>query len=164
MQINRELQEKILRHLTECFPCFPNEDFYNELIEDYGQKEVVGTILYLQMHGMLECKENTYIHSTIPDVIWSLTKPTEKAFDFLADDGGLSAIIGVVTVKLHNDTIQELLAAKIEEADITKEEKNALKEVVGTVKGAALSTLTENLINSVSAASVVNLLKTIIGS
>ena len=43
--------------------------------------------------------------------------------DFLTDDGGLSAILGVVTVKLHSDTIQALIAAKIDQAEISDSEK-----------------------------------------
>ena len=44
------------------------------------------------------------------------------------DDGGLSAILGVVTVKLHSDTIQALLNTKIDQADIPPEEKSKLKD------------------------------------
>lgn len=41
---------------------------------------------------------------------------TATGLDFIADDGGLSAILGVVTVKLHEDTIKELMIAKIEQS------------------------------------------------
>lgn len=163
MQINRPLQEAILRYLTECFPDYPEYDFYNELIEKYGKKEVVGSILYLQMHKLLECTEASSLGDTIPNIHWELTKPTEKAFDFLADDGGLSAILGVITVKLHSDTVQSLIAAKIDQAEITDEEKGLLKTELGKIKDTALSTLTENAINAIPATQLIALLKSAIG-
>lgn len=163
MRINRPLQEEILKHITECFPDCPDDKFYNDLIESYGHKEVVGTILYLQMHNLLRCTESRALGQTIPKILWSATEPTEKAFDFLANDGGLSAILGVVTVKLHSDTIQELLAAKIDQADITEAEKGRLKTELGKIKDAALGKLTENAIDALPAASLVTLLKTTLG-
>ncbi|WP_274571565.1 hypothetical protein [Neisseria leonii] len=162
MQINRALQETILKHLTECFPGHPEHSFYSELIAIHGEKEVVGTILYLQMHNLLECKESAEIGHGIPDILWGLTRPTAKAFDFLANDGGLSAILGVVTVKLHSDTIQALVAAKIDQAEISDTEKSRLKTELGKIKDTALSTLTENIINAIPAAQLISVLKSAI--
>lgn len=50
-----------------------------------------------------------------------LIRPT--GLDFLADDGGLSAILGTVTIKLHDDTIKELIAQRIELAELPAAEK-----------------------------------------
>lgn len=43
--------------------------------------------------------------------------------DFLADDGGLSAILGVVTIKLHDDTIKALIEGRILQSDLPEPEK-----------------------------------------
>ena len=47
-------------------------------------------------------------------ITWGGARITAKGIDFLEDDGGLSAILGVVTVKLHADTLREMLAKKID--------------------------------------------------
>ena len=43
---------------------------------------------------------------------------TAKGLDFLEDDGGLSAILGAITVKLDPDDLRALIAARIEESDL----------------------------------------------
>ncbi|KPN73381.1 hypothetical protein [Neisseria sp. 74A18] len=117
----------------------------------------IKNILYLTQHGLIETEINGFDS-------WMLyIQITHKGIDFLQQDGGLSAILGVVTVKLHSDTIQELLAAKIDQADITEAEKGRLKTELGKIKDAALGKLTENAIDALPAASLVTLLKTTLG-
>jgi len=167
MKINRELQEKILKHITEKFPERPEEEFYSSLLQQYGEKEVVGTILYLKMHEMLLCNESAYLdylESEIPNIVWSLITPTEKAFDFLEDDGGLSAILGVVTVKLHQDTIYKIFEQKIGESDIKEEDKNFFLRELSKMKDVALSKLIEKGIDSIPASTLIALLKTVVGN
>lgn len=41
---------------------------------------------------------------------------TAKGLDFLADDGGLSAILGTITVKLHEDTLRAILEDAVEKS------------------------------------------------
>jgi hypothetical protein len=43
--------------------------------------------------------------------------------DFLEDDGGLSAVLGVQTIKIHDDTIKDLIEAKILVSDMPQEDK-----------------------------------------
>ena len=162
MKINRQLQEIILRHLTEQFPEPPTDSFYNDLIDKYGNHEVIGTILYLEMHKLLTCKIGDAIGLQVPPILWGLTKPTEKAFDFLADDGGLSTILGTITLKLHSDTIQELLAAKIEQSNIPAEDKSRLKTMLGKMGDAALAKLAEKAIDAIPAAAAVAAIQSII--
>ena len=141
MKINRQLQEIILRHLTEQLPEPPTDSFYNDLIDKYGNHEVIGTILYLEMHKLLTCKIGDAIGLQVPPILWGLTKPTEKAFDFLADDGGLSTILGTITIKLHSDTIQELLAAKIGDAALAKLAEKAIDAIPAAAAVAAIQSI-----------------------
>lgn len=122
-----------------------------------NEKHINRNIYYLKGHGLVSYPDNlktSYIYDL---------RITSQGIDFLADDGGLSAILGVVTVKLHSDTIQALLAAKIDQADIPEEEKSRLKTELAKIKDAALSTLTEKAIDAFPAASLVTLLKTTFG-
>ena len=80
----------------------------------------------------------------------SLVLPPSRlpGLDFLADDGGLSAILGVVTVKLHADTIRDLISAKIEEAAIPPEHKSALKKGLASLSEKALGAATTDLVRT----------------
>ena len=57
----------------------------------------------------------------------SLPKITAKGVDFIRDDGGLSAILSVQTVKLHEDTLKELLSIAIQQAKLPEPEKESIK-------------------------------------
>ena len=41
---------------------------------------------------------------------------TAQGLDFIEDDGGLSAILGVVTIKLHEDSLKALLTDAVNES------------------------------------------------
>lgn len=84
---------------------------------------------------------------------------TSKGIDYLEPDGGLSASLGVITVKLHSDTIQQLLAAKIDQSDMPEAEKSELKTALATIKSAALTTITEEAIRSAPWAALLAVLK-----
>ncbi|HEZ3230473.1 TPA: hypothetical protein WH380_002008 [Neisseria meningitidis] len=114
-------------------------------------------IYYLEESGLIEITSIDSLHKNFD------CKINHKGIDFLTDDGGLSAILGVVTVKLHSDTIQALIAAKIDQAEISDSEKSWLKKELGKIKDTALSTLTENAINAIPAATLITLLKKFVG-
>lgn len=77
-------------------------------------------IRYLEGHGLLEVANPHY--AEWPREAVSI-RATSRAIDFLADDGGLSAILGVVTIKLHDDTIKALIEAKILASDLPPPDK-----------------------------------------
>lgn len=144
MKLNRQLQHQVLTQLTEAFPNQPDNGFLKSLREQYGQLETDGNLMYLQMHGLIDMEVTYFLAGN-----YSLhnLRPTEKAFDFLTDDGGLSAVLGVVTVKLHADTIRELLSAKIQMASIPEQQKQTLLQTIKTLPEEGLKHLTTKLID-----------------
>jgi hypothetical protein len=68
---------------------------------------------------------------------------TARGLDFLANDGGLSAILGVVTVKLHDDTIRQLLTAKIAESEGDPSVKDKLIKAVKDAPADVLKSVTQ---------------------
>lgn len=68
--------------------------------------------------------------------------------DFLADDGGLSAILGVVTVKLHDETIRDLIAARIQDSNLPPEEKTGLLTQLRELRGESIKHLTLKLLDA----------------
>ncbi|MBF1277399.1 MAG: hypothetical protein HXM87_03045 [Neisseria sp.] len=165
--LDRNLQREILKELNNIYPDSKTYEYWIDaaiaqvvgVIETVGEAELYiakrsANLRYLAEHGLVVCNDK-YLSATV--------KITAKGIDFLTDDGGLSAILGVVTVKLHSDTIQALIAAKIDQAEISDSEKSWLKKELGKIKDTALSTLTTNAINAIAADTLVKFLKSAIG-
>lgn len=116
METNRSLQRALLEQLGECYP----KSMHAELYMHRNEKEVVRELLYLAEHGLVACKKTAVLSG---EVMVSPVTITARGIDFLADDGGLSAILGVVTIKLHEDSLKALIEKKIESAGLPEPEK-----------------------------------------
>jgi hypothetical protein len=112
-------------------------------------------IYYLEESGLIEITSIDSLHKNFD------CKINHKGIDSLTDDGGLSSILGVVTVKLHSDTIQALLDAKINEANISSEEKSRLKGILSKMGDVALAKFTEKAIDAVTSPQIINLLQSL---
>lgn len=146
MKLNRELQREILLTLTENFPdLLPNPKHW---YQKHGKNEVDGNLLYLKRHGLIDFRDKPTSHSASKEhFIYQIT-PTAKAFDFLADDGGLSAVLGVITVKLHTDTLRELIAAKINTSDLSETQKSTFLNSLYQLPSESLKHLTTRLLDT----------------
>ncbi|MDX3877054.1 MAG: hypothetical protein QHC81_01080 [Achromobacter sp.] len=89
-------------------------------VADHAAADAYPEIRYLEGHGLLDVREPQY--AEWPREAVSI-RATSRAIDFLANDGGLSAILGVVTVKLHDDTIKALIESKILASDLLPPDK-----------------------------------------
>ena len=121
MKLDRDLQREILQKLADAYPNPPREAF--DQIEVMADEDtLVGNMLYLEQHGLIESGIQRALSG---EAIFNLGKLeiTARGLDFLADDGGLSAILGVVTIKLHDDTLKSLIEAKILASDMPQPDK-----------------------------------------
>lgn len=89
-------------------------------------------VAYLEEHGLLK--------GSYPELHGRRAAPkgamiTAQGIDFLSNDGGLGAILGVVTVRLHEDTLKAIISSKVEQSDLPAAEKkkflDQLKELPG---------------------------------
>lgn len=136
--MDRDLQQSMLQKLAACYP---KQVSAKELCSDPVAAN--RNLLYLAEHGLVEnmnARENG-----APMVV--LSKITARGLDFIADDGGLSAILGTVTIKLHADTLRELVEARIAASDLPKEEKSALSDALRSVPAEGLKHLTTRLLD-----------------
>ena len=69
---------------------------------------------------------------------WACARSRHGGVDFLADDGGLTAILGTVVVKLHADTIRDMLLARVESTALPAPEKSALVKQIKALPAMAL--------------------------
>lgn len=160
--LDRNLQHEILKELNNIYPDSKTYEYWIDatiaqvtgVIETVEEAELYiakrsANLRYLAEHGLVVCNDKN-LSATV--------KITAKGIDFLTDDGGLSAILGVFTVKLHSDTIQALLN-KIYQTDIPPEEKGRLKGILNRMGNVALTKFTEKVIDAVTSPQIINLLQ-----
>lgn len=137
--LKRELQLKMLQAFAECYPQSSG------WTPDEGDslQECAANVEYLIDHGL--CTGKTLFSMSDP-VRLGVYKITAAGLDFLADDGGLSAILGVVTVKLHADTVRDLMLARVDASDLPPEKKSDLKKHLANLSGLALKDATADLV------------------
>lgn len=118
MRIDRALQKRLLEHLRDVYP----QPSY--LVHEEGNREgSVKNMFYLAELGLIRLDKGQFLDGTIE--IHGATI-TAKGIDFLEDDGGVGAILGTLTVKLHEDTLRQLIESKLRAASIPEEQKNGI--------------------------------------
>jgi hypothetical protein len=138
--ISRSLQRELLLMMRTEYPRTLHDV---PQIEGFDGDAVVANLWYLQEHGLCE---SGLVQGADGHFSWSGTTITARGLDFLEEDGGLSAILGVVTIKFHADTLREMLSAKIDEVPIPHEEKSAIKRNLSNLSETALKTVTTDLV------------------
>src|SRR3546814_2251812 len=75
-------------------------------------------------------------------------KITAKGIDFIADDGGLGAILHVQTIRLHEDSIRALLIKQVEASDVSQSVKERLVDKIKSMPADGIGTLTEKALEA----------------
>jgi hypothetical protein len=137
MQLDRSKQLAMLQALAAVYPRYTGD-----LGVDLVTENELANLWYLKEQGLVEGGLDMSISQSF---IFQETKITAKGLDFLADDGGMSAILGTITVRLHADTIKDLLLARIDASNASPEKKSwirkqldlasteTIKKIVGSV-------------------------------
>jgi hypothetical protein len=137
--LDRAVQRQILELLEKRYPhgAVP--------VQELGLDTVMAAknLRYLEEHGL--CEGGIAV-GTGDYIQFGQSTITAAGLDFLADDGGLSAILGVVTVRLHADTIKDLIRAKIETSPMLPEEKSKPRKAIDGLSEAGLKEATTGLV------------------
>lgn len=139
--IDRGLQRVLLDQLSDAYP----EPIEFRVHRDDPSERANGVNLtYLMEQGLVV---GTAGHRYLGDQAKTYSvRIAAKGLDFLADDGGLGAILGVVTIKLHDDTIRKLIIQRIDgDPDATNEDKKEARGAIAKMSDKALSTVVEEL-------------------
>ena len=170
--IDRQLQKQILNLLTNHYPnaitsgaigldLFPLESNDYNFCNRYtgGEKaytfsnpiykKIIQNLAYLYEHKYVSLKpcESQYVYvedgKDPEEIHMYLAKILAPGIDFLEDDGGLSAIHRERTIRIHTDSIREILQIRINESpDLTAEEKSSWVEKLKSLNEASLEHLT----------------------
>lgn len=145
MKLDRALQREILELLSDHYARGRQDVFPQREMTEEEDDRYTTNLLYLEAHGLIESGLEQFM-----DGSWGSVgaKITASGLDFLADDGGLTAIFGTVTVKLHDDTIRELIAVRIEQSDLQPEEKVGLLTRLKALRGESVKHLTMKLLDA----------------
>jgi hypothetical protein len=134
--LDRAFQRELLHDLQALYPQPA------DIQRSYGTQpdnRLLVNLAYLDEHGMVDFKWNKFISG---DIQMHSAKITARGMDFIANDGGLSAILGVVTVRLHEDTIRALLIEKVASSEADETIKSRLIDKLKDLPSDALATVT----------------------
>lgn len=123
------IYRKILCYLETHYPGeVPAYQIYQAL-HDIDKDELGREIHHLKEVGLVDAA----IHVSTDGrhrITLAKARISAKGRDWLKPDGGLSADINTVIVKLHAQTIKDLINSKIELSDVDSSTKGRLKEAV----------------------------------
>jgi hypothetical protein len=119
--LNRELQRDILNKLAENYPKPADVGSL------FGRPSnaIMVNLSYLEEHGPL-----TTIWVNRRDDYPTGARITARGLDFLADDGGLTAILGVLTVRIDERQLKSILIDRVKASAEPKDVKTRLIDMI----------------------------------
>jgi hypothetical protein len=142
MKLDRDLQRKLLEELREHYPA---PHFTNRMDHLHADpRHLMANAAYLIEHDLV-AGEIRMTSTGRGDFMPTRLVLTAKGLDFLEDDGGLTAILGTLTVRLHADSIRDLLAARIEAAELEDSVKSQLISEVKSLPAKGLEAMIAGL-------------------
>lgn len=140
--LDRLLQRKILIELSDIYPQSAN---VKTSFQHSPKEQVQYNLFYLYEHDLIYLTHKTFYSGEIE---LGSCKITAKGLDFISDDGGLSSILGIVTIKFHEETIKALLIDKIGKIEPNPSIKNKLIEQVKSLPAEATKQVTMEALKS----------------
>lgn len=139
MTIDRSVQLNVLNELEKHFPDGFSIPRLMAAIRNVEKDTLFRNLMYLVGHGLvkesIETKQGYDSSDVVEFLIYTITS---EGLDFLAGDGGVSAILNTVTVKIHDETIRALLLARVDREVAEGPSKHALRKAVETISVASL--------------------------
>lgn len=143
-KFDRSLQKELLQLLYDTHPKSLHPMRFQELVNLFGgENALASNLIYLYEHGLItNCLKrgiNDFIINTGSLFI------TNKGIDFMRNDGGLSSILNIQTVKFHDSTITALEDI-IRVANLPEEKKSGLISKLRELPADAIKHLTLQLL------------------
>ena len=140
-----DIYREILTALNKSYPAPASANGIYQALEKFDKKEVVQEIAHLKEIGLVDAA--LHITSDGTNTVTLLrAKITAAGRDFLKADGGISAQIGVVTIRIHADSIRDLINAHIEAAELDATAKAKIKEAVKNLPAQTLQEVVTGLV------------------
>lgn len=147
MELNRELQVKILEYLASIADRETVQHDFEQLksFAEWDESMLAATLIYLERHDFLV--SGFTMCGSEPMVRVCKIKITEKGQDFLEKDGGLTVIKNTITVRFHADTIA-LLESCVAQSTLTPQDKQAVRDKLRALPVSAIEHLMKQLLDA----------------
>lgn len=139
-KIDRDLQHRILNLLIERYPNYI--DVEANLDED--RSKLLFNLQYLYENGLI----GEVLTATFDGFVIEETKITSKGIDFMADDGGLSAILNVVTVKVEASQMASLLETLVMSSNLSPADKQSMTSALRELPAESIKHLTTKVVDA----------------
>ena len=129
MKMDRTYQHAALTALRDAYPSHMSPDD----LPDHPDR--IANLWYLWQHELIDASDATCIGMP-PDL--DGVRITARGIDFLEDDGGTSAILRTVTIRLDADALRALIDARVQSSDLPDAQKSVLRHAIRSLPGQAL--------------------------
>lgn len=142
--LDRSYQLELLQKFAENYPSYLPDRDLNQSLKGEERQRYVANMHYLEEHGLVD----SGLH-LMANALYTLSPPsiTAKGMDFLLDDGGLSAILGTITIKIHDDTLKELVALRIASSELDPKDKTRWTAALQSLPADSTKHLTMKLLD-----------------
>ncbi|EIV6583969.1 TPA: hypothetical protein R4167_001897 [Klebsiella pneumoniae] len=152
-KFDRTLQREILKC---CIDAYPNairdlgDDYRCDAISSSPKDKLIANLFYLSGHNLITINPGKSVIDE--DSAYSILDSAEitcRGIDFMQNDGGLSAILNVQTIKFHRDAVvvlEDLIAISNMNDDQKEKIKSSLAEMPIEAIKTAVQTVTAALL------------------
>lgn len=141
IKLEREKQKKLLQILFNAYPNHLQKNAYVELKSMFDSDDTfIANLLYLEEHELIHSGLQQHLNDY--SINFGAIKITAKGIDFIQQDGGLSAILNVQTIKFHRDAVivlEDLIAI----SNMSSEQKEKAKSTLGEMSTEAIKTVVQ---------------------
>lgn len=141
MKLDREIWMLMLRQLSKSNKPFDSVDQFDLPDLDTATRYLYAE--YLRDHGLVELGVFNGLRSG-PQI--TSIKLTSKGRDHISEDGGLTAELGVVTIKLHEDTIKSLIESQILASELPEPQKRTMIHALRELPAESTTHLVKTLV------------------
>ncbi|WP_298938330.1 hypothetical protein [uncultured Ruegeria sp.] len=140
--LDRGFQREVLHTIANDYPGSTDIE---AAFGTQGNNFLKVNLAYLREHGLV----NFSVHGTKDDQYPMPIEAviTARGLDFLADDGGLSAILGAVTIRFDEAQIRDLLLQRVALASGDDTMKSELIEIIKQMPAEGLRELASRAIS-----------------
>lgn len=140
--MNNEIYRRILSALEESYPAPVQPLRLKEKLADIDERTLYKELHHLGELELVTASMTITAHSIIPGT----AKITAKGRDWLKPDGGLTAELNTVIVRVHAQTIRDIINAQIELSELDASAKSQLKDAVRNLPAHTLQEVVTGLV------------------
>lgn len=147
-KFDRTLQRELLMKLYDSYPEGISDDVSKNIGVKFGTRNnYLANLQYLRESGLIDCQliRSESGHYSMDTMKMRITN---KGIDFVRDDGGLSAILNVQTIKFHREAVV-VLEDLIAMSNMNDEQKEKAKSTLGELPAEALKTVVQTATTAV---------------